>query len=184
MRGGDKLLEPVAGQPLLRLLARRARSTGCDVLVTLPPGDTARRWALAGCDVAVREVPDAAEGMAASLRVASAAAVGRALMVLPGDMPDITATDLARMIAAYGALSPAPILRATTADAEPGHPVILPPDLVPQLGQLAGDAGARGVVQAHPERIVLHPLPGRRALVDLDTPEDWAAWRAAAAIRR
>ncbi len=27
------------------------------------------------------------------------------------------------------------------------------------------------------ERIVTVALPGERAILDLDTPEDWAAWR-------
>ncbi|MEZ5755305.1 MAG: NTP transferase domain-containing protein [Paracoccaceae bacterium] len=37
MRGGDKLLEDVAGEPLLRRSARAALATGCPVTVTLPP---------------------------------------------------------------------------------------------------------------------------------------------------
>ncbi|PJE36025.1 nucleotidyltransferase family protein, partial [Pseudooceanicola lipolyticus] len=28
------------------------------------------------------------------------------------------------------------------------------------------------------DRVQLVPLPGQRARADLDTPEDWAAWRA------
>ncbi len=180
MRGADKLLETVEGRPLLALLACRARAAGCVVLVTLPPGDTARRAALAGCDVCIVEVPKAAEGMAASLRAAAAAAAHMAgLMVLPGDMPEIEAADITSLRAAYlAAPTPRPILRASTGEGRPGHPVILPPRLFPQVLQLRGDTGARDVLATHRSEVRLHPLPGHRALTDLDTPEAWADWRA------
>ena len=179
MRGGDKLLERVDGRPLLALLAGRARAAGCPVLVTLRPGDRARRAALEGCDVEVLEVADAAEGMAASLRAGAAAAQGRAgLMVLPGDMPEIGASDMAALCDAFAARSPAPILRAAAADGRPGHPVVLPAWCFGRMARLAGDEGARSILCACADRVVLHPLEGVRALTDLDTPEDWAAWRA------
>ncbi|MGY6411280.1 MAG: nucleotidyltransferase family protein [Alkalilacustris sp.] len=181
MRGADKLLEPVAGRPLLALLSQRARAAGCAVLVTLPPGDRARRAALAGCDVRMAIVPEAAEGMAASLRAGAAAAEGMAgLLVLPGDMPEIEAADIAALRTAFLATpEPRPILRATSADGRPGHPVILPARLLPALRRLRGDAGARTVLQAHPSQVRAFSLPGSRACTDLDTPEAWAAWRAA-----
>ena len=37
MRGGDKLLEPVAGRPLLTRIAEAALATGLPVHVALPP---------------------------------------------------------------------------------------------------------------------------------------------------
>lgn len=185
MRGGDKLLEPVEGRALLALLAMRARAAGCDVLVTLPPGAAARAAALAGCDVAVAEIAQAAEGMAASLRAGAAAAAGHAgMMVLPADMPEITTQDIAALCAAFRAApAPAPILRAASCDGVPGHPVILPARFLEQVAALEGDAGARSVLRAHPETIVLHRLEGARALTDLDTPEAWAAWRAGQPVR-
>jgi CTP:molybdopterin cytidylyltransferase MocA len=183
MRGADKLLEPVEGRPLLALLAARARAAGAPVLVTLAPGQHARAAALAGLDVTLAEVPEAAEGMAASLRAGAAALCAGGhdgLMVLPADMPEIEAEDIGGMIAAFAAQpAPAPILRATAADGRPGHPVILPVRLAAELDRLAGDTGARAVLRAHAAEVMAHPLPQARALTDLDTPEDWAEWRAA-----
>mgnify|MGYP006184317219 CR=1 FL=1 len=43
------------------------------------------------------------------------------------------------------------------------------------------DEGARSVLVRHRARLRLVPLPGHHATTDLDTPEDWAAWRAAQA---
>jgi CTP:molybdopterin cytidylyltransferase MocA len=177
MRGGDKLLEQVGGVPLLRRQAIMAAALA-PVLVTLPPGRPARAAALKGTGLLMRILPDAAEGMAVSLRAGARAAQGRALMVLPADMPDIDATDLATLIA-EAAARPDAILRGTGADGTPGHPVVFPPDLLPELATLQGDEGARAVLRRHAPRIHPVPLPGRHALTDLDTPEDWAAWRTA-----
>ena len=70
----------------------------------------------------------------------------------------------------------ASIIRATTEDGHPGHPVIFPAALLPEMAALRGDAGARDLLSRHPVRFLA--LPGSRAVTDLDTPEDWAAWRA------
>lgn len=180
MRGPDKLTLPVGGVPLLRRQAQAALAAAAPVLVTLPPDDTGRRLALAGLPVRMETLPDAGEGLAASLR--RGAGVGTAegaagLMVLLADMPDIGAADVAACAAAYRA-APDRVLRATAEDGTPGHPVILPARLFPVLAALSGDRGAREVVEAEAE-VTLIPLPGRNALTNLDTPEDWAAWRAA-----
>lgn len=175
MRGGDKLLEPVAGRPQLARIARAALATGAPVRVALPPDRPTRNAALAGLAVQPILVTDAAEGMAASIRV-GLAGWQDGVMILPADMPELTASMLSRMIAAHQA-EPGAILRGASGD-EPGHPVIFPADLLPALRQLHGDAGARSVIAREQPRLRLIALPGRAALTDLDTPEDWAAWRA------
>jgi CTP:molybdopterin cytidylyltransferase MocA len=182
MRGADKLLERVEGRPVLALLALRARAAGAPVLVTVAPAQAGRAAALSGQEVTLAEVPEAAEGMAASLRAGADAMTAGGhdgLMVLPADMPEIGTEDIAALIAAFMSTpAPRPILRAAASDGRPGHPVILPARLAPDLARLSGDTGARDVLRAHAAEVVLHPLPGERALTDLDTPEEWAAWRA------
>ena len=178
MRGADKLLMLVDGIPQLRRLALQALMTGLPVLVTLRTGDAARRAALTGLDVAIVTVVDAEEGMAASLRAGGGlVAAGSALMVVPADMPEIGTQDMGAMIVAHLA-APEAILRGA-AGAVAGHPVVLPADLVPALGGMAGDSGARALIDRHAGRVVLVALPGRRAVLDLDSPEDWALWNAA-----
>ncbi len=178
MRGADKLLEDVAGEPLICLQATRARRTGAPVIVTLPPQPDARGAALAEMPVARVEVPDAGEGMAASIRTGIAAIPpgSEGVMIVPADMPEIDAEDMAAMLEDW---QPGEILRGAAADGTPGHPVIFPVDLFEELTQLSGDTGAREVLVRHRARLRLHPLPDRHALTDLDTPEDWAAWREA-----
>lgn len=178
MGGADKLLQLVDDVPLLRLVALRARHTGADLAVTLRPDGSARKQALAGLGLEILSVPDAAEGMAASLRAGAVWAEGigaTALMIALPDMPEITAKDMSALIAAQAQMPEHP-LRACTPAQVPGHPVILPHACFAQIKALCGDAGARNLFKAYPPR--LHQLEDERALVDLDTPEAWARWRA------
>lgn len=179
MQGRDKLLEDVGGTPLLRRQARLALSTAAPVLVTLRAGHPDRRAALDGLDgLEVRTLRDAAEGMAASLRAGGAWAMSRGargLMVLLGDMPDLRVDDLNKLVRAFSS-EPDKAWRATDETDRPGHPVILPARLFPRLAGLKGDVGARPILAD--ETLGLIALPGHRATTDLDTPADWAAWRA------
>jgi len=178
MRGRDKLMEEVRGRPLLADRVAVALDLDADVLVTVPPGGAARAQALAplmGPRLWVEEVPDAGEGMAASLRRGAKWAEARgagAVMVLLPDLPDLTGADLR---AVWDAFDGQRILRATAEDGRAGHPVVFPARLLPEMAALRGDEGARVILAAHDVARVA--LPGCRAVTDLDTPEDWAAWR-------
>ncbi|MBN2907202.1 MAG: NTP transferase domain-containing protein [Rhodobacteraceae bacterium] len=179
MGGRDKLLESVAGEALLRRQARRAAASGAAVLIALPRADGAARAAVLdgvpGLSL-VRVIGD--EGMAAALRAgarAGEAAQARALMVLLPDMPDIETGDLRALWRAFQQ-APDTCLRATAADGAPGHPVLFPARLFEQLAGLSGDLGGRTILAREPVRTL--PLAGMRAVTDLDTMADWAAWRA------
>ncbi|WGV16726.1 nucleotidyltransferase family protein [Fuscovulum ytuae] len=179
MRGGDKLLEQVDGVAQLTRIARAALSTGLPVHVALPPDRPARQAALDGLAVHLVIVPDPSLGMAESLKAGLAALPPEAgCMLLLADLPDITAADLATLCDHWRA-EPEAILRGAAADGTPGHPVCFPPDLRDDLMTLRGDEGARSVLVRHRARLRLIPLPDLHATADLDTPEDWAAWRAA-----
>jgi molybdenum cofactor cytidylyltransferase len=178
MRGADKLLEPIDGVPLLLRQARVALATGASVIVTLPLDRPLRNAALAGLDLMTAPVPDAALGLSASIRAGVRAAGARPVLVLLADLPEITTDDLSLLLARH-AVAPDLILRATAADGTPGHPVLFPAWALPGLAALTGDSGARDLLQQHRDRTEMVALPARHAVTDLDTPEDWAAWRAA-----
>nr|WP_290738463.1 nucleotidyltransferase family protein [Amaricoccus sp.] len=182
MRGSDKLLEPVAdGRPVLRAAAEAALASQADAaVVVLPPDADARRAALSGLGIAIVEAADAAEGMAASLRAGLRAVVdgADAVVVLLADMPEVAAGDVDRLIAAFDPAEGREICRATTADGRPGHPVLFGRRFFETLAGLTGDRGAREVLRDAAEFVVDVPTGGRAAAIDLDTPEDWAVWRA------
>jgi molybdenum cofactor cytidylyltransferase len=120
--------------------------------------------------------------MAASLRAGLAAVAARAdaVVVLLADMPEVGAAEIDRLIAAFDPEEGREICRAVSADGTPGHPVLFGRRFFESLAGLRGDRGAREVLEEAAEFVTEVPTAGRAALVDLDTPEDWAAWRAGA----
>lgn len=179
MRGADKLLMEVAGTPLLRRQIDLAKGLGGDVRVALPARPHPRHDVVPG-DVQVIEVPDAATGMSASVR-----ALVRCLgdhvphaMILLADLPALTTGDLRRVADAVTQHPDALIWRGGTEQGAPGHPMIIAAALFGPFLTLRGDTGGSDIAKAHKAQTVLVPLPGERARLDLDTPEDWAAWRA------
>jgi len=181
MRGSDKLLEPVAGVPLMRRQAIMARAaTRAPVLVALPPAPHHRYDAIGGLDVTPLPVTDTAEGMSASLKAGLAAlpASAPAVLILLADLPELASDDLTKMLKERKGSPEMLVWRGATETGEPGHPIIIDRTLFPAFGTLTGDAGGQAVIDtAGDDRIALVPLPGRRARTDLDTPEDWAEWR-------
>lgn len=181
MRGRDKLLQPINGKPILRIVADVAVATTAPVLVALPQGASARRDALNGCHVQIVDVPDATRGMSRSIiqgvRALLAGTPGAqdGLMILPADMPGFSANALSDLISRFRA-EPELIWRGSTLDGTAGHPAIIPREFWPELLQITGDEGGRSVLKRHADRIRLVPLPGQMAVLDLDTPEDWAAF--------
>ncbi|MCL6285512.1 nucleotidyltransferase family protein [Ruegeria sp. 2012CJ41-6] len=179
MGGADKLMRPIDGEPLLRRTARRARGAG-PLYVALPPAPHPRHDAVAGLDAHIVPVPDAAEGMNASLRRAVSALPpsAPAVMILLADLPDITKNDLKNVLQAVDLKTDTLIWRGATEAGKPGHPVIFARELFPDLLALTGDAGAQSVARLHAARTVCVPLPGTNARRDLDTEKDWSDWLA------
>lgn len=178
MGGRDKLLEIVDGQPLLVRQALRALATGAPVYVTTRQDRPARIAALDALNVTQVHVADPDHGLSASLRAGVSALPANVtdLMVLLPDLPDVETADLRAMIAAQIS-APGKIQRATAQDGTPGHPTVFPRKFFADLTTLTGDTGAEALLRR--EGFIPFPLLGNRAITDLDTPEDWARWRAA-----
>lgn len=174
----DKLTEIVDGAPLLRRTARRALATGAPVIALLPPDRPDRAAALDGLDLQRVTVADAAGGMSRSI----AAGIGAlppgcaGALMLMADMPDLTTADLTVLIERFQQLGGETVIRAAAQDGTPGSPSVIPARLFGQFAALQGDTGGRGILRG--EAVDLVPLPGHHALTDLDSPQDWAAFRA------
>ena len=177
MRGADKCFEDVTGTPCLTAMVQRALKVTDDVIVTIPATDHPRINLTNGATTVVCE--NAHEGMSASLKAGVASLRSRvtAVMILPADMPAITASDMSMMWAVFQA-SRLKILQAAAADGTAGHPVILDRSLFAQFDGLSGDRGAASIISGNAKNHGLIPLEGDRATLDLDTPEAWETWRA------
>lgn len=180
MRGSDKLLQTVEGLPLLRRQTEAARAaTKGPVVVTLPPPPHPRWTSLAGLEISALAVADADDGMSASLRRGiSALEQHPAVMILLADLPELQTEDLSLVLAMVDLSSGNLVWRGATEDGRSGHPLVIAKPLFDAFKTLAGDNGGRDVLVVHNNKTRLVRLPGQRARRDLDTPEDWAHWRA------
>ena len=179
MAGTDKLLGRISGQPLVARSAAACLASRAErVLAVVRDQNSAVAAILADLGVETAVNPRADHGMAGSL-VAGLEAAGdgaAGYLVALADMPEIAARDINRLIDGFDPALARTVWQATTPDRQPGHPVLFHPSLVPELLCLTGDFGARDLIkQGDVTRITVETGPG--AVIDLDTPTDWAAYR-------
>ncbi|HEU4644508.1 MAG TPA: NTP transferase domain-containing protein [Burkholderiales bacterium] len=171
--GADKLQHPLPhGVAIAVQAARHLKAEVPRVVAAVRPGaqETARALAAEGCEVVVCE--RAAEGMGASLACAAqAAGDADGYLVALADMPFVRPSTIAavRDALAGGAVIAAPYFRARR-----GHPVGFAGRLRSALAALAGDAGAKSVLDAHAAQLVKVPVGDPGALRDIDRPSDLA----------
>jgi CTP:molybdopterin cytidylyltransferase MocA len=125
-----------------------------------------------------RAEPLVVEGWAAGMghvlagALARAAGDWRAVVVLLGDQPLVPGAAVARVVEAWRA-GAGPVVTAAYGG-RPGHPKLFDRRLLPDLLGLAGDAGARELVAAHPDwvhRVEVGDL-GSDADVDVEADLD------------
>ena len=178
MRGRDKLFEVVEGTPILTRLVQFAQGCGA-VYVTLPDPNHPRHDLLTDTQALPIYVPDAADGMSASIKRACAAVSAtsvKGMMILTGDLPDLTEAHFAQICAEW-AKDETRYVQAKDQDGKPGHPVIIPKSGWDDIETLQGDIGLRNILRE--KRIEYVSFKDYGPTLDLDTPEAWDAWRAA-----
>lgn len=181
MRGADKLAEEIDGEALLRRTARTAlASDAAETLVVLGAWAERRAALLSGLPLRCLVNQNWAAGMGGSIAAGIAALPKGAagVMILLADMPEITPDLLNRMIAGFAGEEQR-IVVPQTSDGLRGNPVIFGSDHFPALGALTGERGAKSIIETNSTAIL--PVHAQKTAIrtDLDTPEEWAAWRAA-----
>jgi xanthine dehydrogenase accessory factor len=171
--GHNKLIAEVGGKSLVRHAAEAALKAGLDPVLVVTghqPQDIEK--ALAGLPVRFVHNPDFADGLSTSLKkgIENLPEDCAAAMVLLGDMPGVT-PDLARRVAASFEPAKGRSICVAAANGERGHPVLWARQFFPELMQLSGDQGARGLMASHPENIVEVAAGDSAPLIDIDTPE-------------
>jgi molybdenum cofactor cytidylyltransferase len=173
MGGPNKLLAEIGGRPLVRIAAEQAlASRARPVIVVTGHQHDKVEAALEGLDVQRVHNPDFADGLSTSVKAGLAAVpedVDGAIVCL-GDMPQVTASLIDKLLAAFdperGALVVVPSI-----DGQRGNPVIWARRFFPELMALDGDIGARQLIGRYPEAVAEVPLTDSAALIDVDTPE-------------
>jgi molybdenum cofactor cytidylyltransferase len=173
MGGPNKLLAEIARRPLVRIAAEAALASGAKPVIVVAGHQRDQvEQALTALPVRVVHNPHFVDGLGSSLKAGIAAVPPEAdgAIVLLGDMPQVDARLIDRMIAAFdpdrGALVVVP-----TFEGKRGNPVLWSRRFFPDLTAIEGDVGARHLIGRYGEAVVEVPVDGKAALTDIDTPE-------------
>ena len=171
--GRQKLLLDLRGKPVVRWSVEAILPHVGEVVVVTGQDDAGVRAALEGLPVrfAVNPRPQAGQGSSIAVGMAALKPWTAAVLIALGDQPRVPEGVIPALLQARertGRPIAAPMYRGIQ-----GTPVLFAGEVFVELAGLSGDAGARAVVQARPERVarveVDAPMPP-----DVDTPEDYA----------
>ena len=169
--GTSKLLHPLAdGTPVGVAAARNLLTAIPRCVAVVRPGDHNLGSALAAAGLNIVENPRADRGLGSSLAVGVRATVhADGWLIALADMPWVdpaTVRGLANGLR-EGASMIAPDYRGVR-----GHPVGFAACWGQQLQQLDGDEGARGLLSAHPEQLLIQATEDPGVVQDIDHPRD------------
>ena len=172
MMGPNKLLATFDNVPLIRRSAQTAIEAGGRPVVAVL-GHMAEECsaALDGLNVVIALNKDYASGLASSLQTAirNVPSSSDGVMMLLADMPALSPTDLQAMISRFQSAGGQSVVRATF-EGKRGNPVILPRILFNEVFSLAGDVGARHLIERGDIPVIDVEL-GEAAALDVDTPD-------------
>lgn len=183
--GSNKLLLDLDGRPIVAHVVAEAAAAGiADIVVVTGHQAGKVKAALADAGVRIVEARDYATGMAASLKAGLKAlpADADAVLILLGDMPQVSAGLIRAIVAAYSPLEGRAIV-LPVADGKRGNPALFDRRFFAEMLALEGDIGARHIIAANGEVVAEVPADPGQIFVDVDTPEAYQAMLAARAAR-
>jgi molybdenum cofactor cytidylyltransferase len=171
----NKLLAPIAGEPLIAHVLRAVAGSGIKPVVVVTGhqrqrverairGQRDRHWP-------IRFNRHHRQGMASSLQTGLRAmpAMVDGVVVCLADMPGVSAPLIARLVAAYRPGEDDAVIPSF--DGRRGNPVLLGRALFAGIATLSGDQGARPLLQASKRLRLIAADAG--AARDIDTRRDW-----------
>ncbi len=180
----NKLLEPVAGEPMVRHAVRAAAAAaegGLPVVVVTGHERSKVEASLAGFDVAFTHNPDYGAGLSTSLArgVAALPSGVEGAIVCLADMPGVRARHLRRLREAFDPGAGAAICVATRRGKR-GNPVLFASRFFAEMCDVEGDVGARHLIGAYADLVREVEMPDDGVLLDIDSPGALRAYRSGA----
>jgi molybdenum cofactor cytidylyltransferase len=172
--GGNKLLARFRGQPLVRWPVAAARGS-CARPVVVVVGEHAREIELKLTDqsgVIFVHNDHHRDGLSTSLRAGIAALPPdvAGVIVLLGDMPLVSVSDINRLIAAFDPMAGRSIC-VPEFDGQRGNPVLWGREHFADLAAVTGDRGGGSLLAAQPGRMHRVAMPSASVLIDIDNRE-------------
>ena len=172
MAPDNKLLLDFGGEPIVRRIAREAAASNARRVFVVVGHD---RWnvrkAIADLPVTIVENPDYTESQMTSVRAGVLAAPeAKGYLIIPGDMPLLTARDFDRLIDAFEALGAEKAV-VPFDETERGNPIVIPGWSREEMYRRGINFGCRNLLINYPELVSPLKTSEPQFFQDCDTPE-------------
>ena len=164
--GGNKLMAPFRGQPMIARILDATEGLLLRRVVVTRHEDVAAFCRERGVAAVLHDLPGRNDTVRLGLE-----AVGNVegCLFCPGDQPLLERDTVAALVSAWKA-EPDFIWRLAFEN-QPGAPILFPQWAFPELCGLPEGKGGGFLAKKYPERVRLHPVRDRYALMDADTQE-------------
>lgn len=169
--GADKLLYPLqCGTPLALMSFRNLRPACAEVVAVLRPDQEQLAGLLwnEGARIAISEASHSGMGHSLAAGVCASRDAHGWILAL-ADMPYVSAETMQKVAEAIAA---GRSIAAPVHESRRGHPVGFARKWYAELSCLAGDSGARALLQQHADEVTLLPCEDGGIHRDIDTPAD------------
>jgi molybdenum cofactor cytidylyltransferase len=174
--GGPKPLLAVGSQTFLERAVGTLRTGGCRTVYVVVNADA--EWAAdvareLDVELVVNERPESEQVDSVRLVIERLPADARGLLVLPVDLPLVSAETVRRLLGAFDA-EPGPLLLPFH-NGVAGHPVLLGRELFGDVLYTPLDEGMRTLIMTNSRELREVTVVDPGVLIDIDTPDDY--WR-------
>lgn len=178
----NKLLAQIDGISMIRRVTETILTSKAGPLIVVTGHEADRiRTELEGCEVTFIHNPDYAEGLSSSLRTGIYGLPDAAdgVLVCLADMPQVTASHVDKLIAAFDPIEGRAIC-VPTSNGKRGNPVIWDARFFSEMTAVSGDVGARHLIGEYDDLVCEVEIGDGGVLVDIDTPQALHSVRATA----
>ena len=169
----NKLLAKIDGISMIRRVVETILTSKAGPLIVVTGHEADHiRTELEGCEVTFIHNPDYAEGLSSSLRAGIYGLPDAAdgVLVCLADMPQVTASHVNKLIAAFDPIEGRAIC-VPTSNGKRGNPVIWDARFFSEMTAVSGDVGARHLIGEYDDLVCEVEIGDGGVLVDIDTPQ-------------